>query len=156
MTRSTSILASVSLAAALLLAAFALPVFGQQGWRLPGLDGGALTERDVASGATVLVVWAGWSPRCRDVVARTNRIASEFGGRARVATVNFQETPEEARAFLADKNLRVPVYMDRDGSFAKRHRVTTLPGLLVYRDGEVRYAGKLPDDPDATIRDALN
>ena len=132
-----------------------VPLGGQDGWRLPGLDGGALTEGDVASGGTVLVVWAGWSPRCRDIVERANGIAADVGGRARVATVNFQETPEEARGFLAGKNLRVPVYLDRDGSFAKRHRVSTLPGLVVYRDGEVRYAGKLPDDPGPTIDDAL-
>jgi thiol-disulfide isomerase/thioredoxin len=145
------------LLATLLLGVFvATPVVAQDGWRLPGLDGGALTEADVASGATVLVVWAGWSPRCRDIVERINDIAARWGGKARVASVNFQETPEEARSFLAGKGLRAPVYLDREGSFAKRHRVSTLPGLVIFRNGEVAYAGKLPDDPASTIDDALD
>lgn len=146
----------LSLAAIVALAIGGLsPALAQNGWRLPGLDGGALSEADVASGATILVVWAGWSPRCKDIVDRANDIASRWGGRARVATVDFQETPEEVRSFLAGKNLRPPVYLDRDGAFAKRHRVSTLPGLVIYRDGEVAYAGKLPDDPTDTIDGAL-
>jgi hypothetical protein len=50
----------------------------------------------------------------------------------------------------------VPVYLDRDGEFSKAHAVTTLPGLVVFRDGAVRYQGKLPPDADGTVRDALN
>ena len=34
--------------------------------------------------------------------------------------------------------------------------MTTLPGLVVFRDGAVRYQGKLPADADAAVRDALN
>jgi thiol-disulfide isomerase/thioredoxin len=127
----------------------------QQGWELPGLDGGALRSRDVAQGVTVMVVWAGWSPRCRDVVGRSNALVSRWGGRADVVMVNFQEEPAEASAFLAGKGARARVFLDGDGSFAKAHRVTTLPGLVVYRNGEVTYQGKLPDDPDAVVAEAV-
>ena len=123
--------------------------------RLPGLDGGQLTSADLGRGATVIVVWASWSPRCRDIVERANALAARWGSRARVVTVDFQEEPAAVRAFLAGKKLAVPVYLDRDGDFSKAHAVTTLPGLVVFRDGAARYEGKLPADPDATIGNAL-
>jgi thiol-disulfide isomerase/thioredoxin len=115
--------------------------------RLPGLSGGQLTSADLARGSVVLVVWAGWSPRCRDIVERVNAIQAGWGGRARVVTVNFQEETAAIEQFLAGKKLSVPVYLDRDGAFSKSHSVTALPGLIVFRDGEVRHAGKLPADP---------
>lgn len=124
-------------------------------WRLPGLDGGALSSADVADGATVIVVFAAWSPHCRDIVTRTNAVAERWGGRARVAMVDFQEEPADVRAFLADKGARARVYLDGDGTFAKGHRVTSLPGLVVYRNGEVAFQGKLPSDVDAVLAEAL-
>ncbi len=123
--------------------------------RLPGLRGGQLTSADLSRGALVLVVWASWSPRCRDIAERANAISDRFGDRARVVTIDFQEDPREVDAFLAGKNLRVEVFLDRDGEFSKAYGIATLPGLIVLRDGEVRYQGKLPADAEATISDAL-
>jgi thiol-disulfide isomerase/thioredoxin len=123
--------------------------------RLPGLAGGELTSADLASGATIVVVWASWSPRCRDIVERANAIAGRWGGEARVVTVDFQESPEEVRRFLEGKSLRPPVYLDRDGEFSKAHAVATLPGLVVFKDGAAKYQGKLPADADGAIAGAL-
>lgn len=119
--------------------------------RLPGLSGGQLTSADLARGAVVIVVWAGWSPRCRDIVPRVNAIQARWGGRARVVTVNFQEEPAAIEQFLAGKQLAVPVFLDRDGEFSKSHSVTALPGLIVFRDGQARHAGKLPADSDELL-----
>ena len=153
--RRRALVTGLALACLLAGGGSAGPLAAQQGWELPGLDGGALRSRDVASGTTIMVVWAGWSPRCRDVVDRSNALVSRWGGRARVVMVDFQEEPAEVSAFLRDKGAEAPVYLDGDGSFAKAHRVTTLPGLVVYRDGEVAYQGRLPDDPDAVVADAV-
>lgn len=122
---------------------------------LPGLDGGKLTAKDLASGDTVIVVWASWSPRSRDVGERVAAIAERWGGRARVVTVNFQESPAKAREFARSQKLEVPVYLDRDAAFAKRYAVTSLPFLLVVRKGETAFEGKLPADADAAIAAAL-
>jgi thiol-disulfide isomerase/thioredoxin len=127
----------------------------QRDVRLPGLRGGQLTSADLAEGATVVVVWASWSPRCRDIVERINAVAASWGGRARVVSVDFQEDAADVERFLAGKDLRAPVYLDRDGEFSKANAIATLPGLIVYRDGQARYHGKLPADPDAAIADAL-
>jgi thiol-disulfide isomerase/thioredoxin len=146
---------AVALAVAALLLATPRGAAAQENVRLPGLDGGQLTGADLAHGATVIVVWASWSPRCRDIVERTNALAARWGSRARVVTVDFQEDPAAVRSFLAGQKLAVPVFLDRDGEFSKAHAVTTLPGLVVVRDGVARYEGKLPADPDATLSQAL-
>lgn len=146
--------ATLALAAALL--AGGAPVAAARGdVRLPGLTGGQLSDADLERGATILVVWASWSPRCRDIAERANAIAARWGGSARVVTVNFQEDAATITEFLRGKGLQPPVFLDRDGEFSKSHSVTTLPGLVVIRDGQVRYEGKLPADADATLRDLL-
>ncbi len=138
-----------------LLFAAAIAADAQGRFRLPGLRGGALTSADLDGGSHVLLVWASWSPRCRDIVERANAVSDRWGSEARVATVVFQEDAAAVEKFLQGKSLRPPTYLDSDGEFAKAHAVTSLPGLVVLRDGEVRYQGRLPADPDSTIADAL-
>jgi thiol-disulfide isomerase/thioredoxin len=127
----------------------------QDDWRLPGLEGGALTAADLARGNNIVVLWASWSPHCADIVERSNRIAGKWGGRARVVMVDFQEEPAEVSTFLAGKGAQVDVYLDSNGAFAKRYALANLPGLLVVRDGEGVYSGRLPDDPDGLIEERL-
>ena len=125
------------------------------GLRLPGLRGGELNSAALGRGTHVLVVWASWSPRCRDIAERIEAIEGRWGSRARVASVDFQEEPKAVEAFLRGKSLQSPVYLDRDGEFSKSLEVTTLPGLVVVRDGQVRFQGRLPADVDALLEDLL-
>ncbi|MCP4663281.1 MAG: TlpA family protein disulfide reductase [bacterium] len=133
-----------------------LPAASQERIVLPGLDGGQLSAADLADGSTILIIWASWSPRCRDVVPRVNELAEAWSSQARVATVVFQEEPEAVRRYLEGKNLRVPVYLDTTGSFSKKHAVTTLPGLLIFDDGQAEFRGKLPANPDPVIERTLD
>jgi thiol-disulfide isomerase/thioredoxin len=128
---------------------------GAQPVTLSCLGGESLSDADLAQGTTIVVVWASWSPRSRDIVERVNPLAGRWGGRARVVTVNFQEDRRAVQSFLAGKNLTAPVCLDPDGAFSKKHNVATLPGLLVVRDGQVAYRGKLPDDADRVIAELL-
>ncbi|HUE97254.1 MAG TPA: TlpA disulfide reductase family protein [Longimicrobiaceae bacterium] len=123
--------------------------------RLRGLGGEELRDADLGQGTTIIVVWASWSPRGRDVVDRVNALSGRWGRQARVITVNFQEDRATVEGFLAGKGMRAPVFLDGDGAFAKRHAVTNLPGLLVVQNGEVAYRGKLPDDPDAVLAEII-
>jgi thiol-disulfide isomerase/thioredoxin len=115
------------------------------------LGGSHLSEADLAHGTTIVVVWASWSPRSRDIAERVNALAGRWGGRARVVTVNFQEERPAAERFLAGKHLGAPVCLDPDGAFSRKYNVATLPGLLVVKDGQVAYHGKLADDADQTL-----
>ena len=119
--------------------------------KLAGLEGGELTEANLLNGNAIVVVWASWSPRGRDIVQRVNAIKKKWGGRARVITVNYQEDRAAIESFLAGKNLAVPVFLDARGAFSKKNAVTTLPGVLIYKDGQLAYRGKLPPDANALI-----
>jgi thiol-disulfide isomerase/thioredoxin len=118
---------------------------------LTGLAGGQLTDAELAEGTTIVVVWASWSPRSRDIVERVNEIEADWGEQARVVTVNFQEDRATIESFLEGKNLAVPVFLDSKGVFSKKRSVTTLPGILIYSEGDVVHRGRLPRDVSALI-----
>ena len=151
--RKTSLSKAIALLAVLATLS-AVPVRAQ-GLRLRGLQGGDLADADLQQGTAIVVLWASWSPRSRDIVARVNPLAERWGGRARVVTVNFQEDAAAVQGFLAGKGLRAPVYLDADGAFSKKYGIATLPGLLILKDGQTVYSGKLPDDPDPLIGKTL-
>ncbi len=141
--------------AALLLAVPSVAPAQRGDIELPGLERGSLKESDLLDGASLVVIWAGWSPRCRDIVERVNALYAGWNDRAEVLTVNFQEEPGAIREFLSGERLRAPVYLDRNGAFSKKNAVTTLPGLLIYKDGRILYRGKLPDDADSLVSQVL-
>jgi thiol-disulfide isomerase/thioredoxin len=144
--------ALAALAAALLLV---LPVPPAAAQTLRGLGGEQLSEGDLARGTTIIVVWASWSPRGRNIDGRVNALVDRWGRDARVVTVNFQEDRATVEEFLRGKSLRAPVFLDTDGAFSKKNAVTNLPGLLVIRDGNTAFRGKLPDDADAVIAEIV-
>lgn len=147
---------ATALLLAITLVAAALPLPAEaQGLTLRGLNGETLREADLGRGSTIVVVWASWSPRGKDIDGKVNALVERWGGRARVITVNFQEDEATVREFLAGKNLRAPVFLDPDGAFSKKNAVTNLPGLLVIKDGDTAYRGKLPDDPNSVISPIL-
>jgi len=104
----------------------------------------------------MLVVWASWSPRCRDIVERVNELAARWQGKAKVVAVNFGEERGAVDSFLSAKTFSVPVYLDGDGEFTRAQSVTNLPGLVVFAHGEMVYHGKLPADPDGLLRDLVH
>src|SRR5947207_15784825 len=53
------------------------------------VGGERLNEADLARGSTIVVVWASWSPRSRNIVERVGPLAGRWGSQARVVTVNF-------------------------------------------------------------------
>jgi len=126
-----------------------------QGLVLDGLGGGRLSEAELGQGNAVLVFWASWSPRGRDIASRVHAVARSAGSRASVAAVNFQEDAATVRRFVAATPLGVPVYLDVDGGLAKRFKMANLPGLLVLKNGKVAYQGKLPEDAEQVVADAL-
>jgi thiol-disulfide isomerase/thioredoxin len=149
-------MATAVLVAALALLALSPAASGAEDVSLSCLGGGRLGDADLARGTTIVVVWASWSPRSRDIAARVSALAGRWGARARVVTVNFQEDRPIFERFLAGKALGAPICLDGDGAFSRKYNVATLPGLLVVKDGEVAYHGKLPDNPDQVIGDLLH
>jgi thiol-disulfide isomerase/thioredoxin len=149
------------MATAILVAALALPALLPAASRaedvsLSCLGGGRLGDADLARGTTIVVVWASWSPHSRDIAERVSSLASRWGGRARVVTVDYQEDRPVVDRFLVGKSFGAPVCMDPDGAFSRKYNVATLPGLVVFKDGQVVHRGKLPDDADQVLTDLLH
>ncbi len=124
-------------------------------WELPGLDREALSRADLEQGTTLIVVWASWSPRCRGMAAKIDRLTEVWGGQMRVVSVVFQEDPESVRETVNRTGLATPVYLDLSGDFSQQHEVSTLPMLLIFRAGELAFRGKLAASPDAVIQRVL-
>lgn len=151
-------LVTITAVAVLLLAVVSIaPPAEAQGrqYKLEGLNGGELGPGDFTQGVIIAVVWASWSPRGKDVVDRTNSIVDRWGSQARVIMVNFQEDSAAVQSFLGGTRTKAPVYLDSDGAFSKRYSVTNLPGLVVFKDGNTAFSGKLPNNPDQLISQTL-
>lgn len=126
------------------------------GHTLEGLDGTPLDNAVLERGTVLVVVWASWSPRCRDIVERINALTRRWSGEARIVTISFQEDADDVSAFLArHPRLEAPVYLDTRGAFAKKHEVTHLPGLLILRGGKPLARLAMPANPDPLIERSL-
>ena len=147
------------LVVAVLLAAVGAGVpsaYGQQGsFRLQGLKGGELRPADLNQGVVIMVVFASWSPRSRNIVPQVNAIVDRWGGQARVVMVSFQEDAATVESFLSGKRPKATVYLDQEGDFSKSYAVTHLPSLLILKDGATGFSGKLPRDPDSIISQTI-
>lgn len=118
---------------------------------LTHLDGTAVDAADVSENA-LFVVFSTWSPKCRDIVEQVSEIHDDWGARARVFLVNFQEDRAAVDKFLAGRSLDVEVLLDPDASFSKKHKITYLPSLLAVKDGSAAYRGRLPADTKPVLR----
>lgn len=124
-------------------------------FQLEGLKGGSLTPADFEQGVWIAVVWASWSPHCRNIVQQVDAIASRWGGQAKVIMVDFQEDRGDVEAFLGGGRTKAPVYLDKSGAFSKKYSVTNLPGLVIFKDGTAAFSGKLSRNPDSIISQTL-
>ena len=122
---------------------------------LEGLQGGDLGPSDFDQGVVIAVVWASWSPHCRNIVEQVDAIVERWGSQARVIMVDFQEERDDVEAFLAGKRPRARVYLDQSGAFSKKHSVTNLPGMVIFKDGTAAFSGKLSRNPDSIISQTL-
>jgi len=135
-----------------------MPTSGQaqaRPFELEGLQGGRLGPADFAQGVVIAVVWASWSPHCRNVVPQVDAIVATWGSQAKVIMVDFQEDRAEVEAFLVGKRPVAPVYLDKSGAFSKKYSVTNLPGLVIFKDGTAAFSGKLSRNPDSIISQTL-
>ena len=78
--------------------------------------------------------WATWCPPCRMIAPAVEELASDFAGKAKVAKLDVDESPE----------------------VAQRYGVQSIPTLLVFKGGQVveQRIGALPKAEMARMLDA--
>ena len=77
---------------------------------------------------TLIYFWATWCPICGFTVSSIASIAEDYPV-ITVATTSGSE--EEIKAYLAQKNIRLPVMMDDSGDLGRHWGVTGVPAIFI-------------------------
>jgi len=78
----------------------------------------------------LLNFWASWCPPCRKEMPDLQRFASKYGDRVQLLGVNWGESDDDVRRFLARYDVTYPNLMDRDGRAFVLYRLTGLPATF--------------------------
>jgi peroxiredoxin len=128
------------------------PLLGRQAptFSLGMLDGGQMDlQQHLGKQVILLDFWATWCGPCQEAMPKLAAVAERFKDRGVVFyAVNLQEEAEQARKFLKDQNLEIPVAMDADGNVGNLFAVSAIPQtVLIGKDGKVQvvHTGLSPD-----------
>lgn len=93
-------------------------------WTHAFTDAGWDEEVLQADGPVLVDFWAAWCPPCRKLSPLVDELAGEYAGRVKVGKLDVDNSPETAA----------------------RYGITSIPTLLVFREGQVvaQRVGALP------------
>ncbi len=116
--------------------------FPAPGFTLPTLSGG-LTTLTEHQGKVVLVnLWASWCGPCRAEMPAIQKLYEanrERGLEVLAVNSTFQDNEDDARSFVQNLNLTLPVLLDKDGSVSHRYLLRALPStFIIDRKGIIR------------------
>ncbi|MDR1453575.1 MAG: TlpA family protein disulfide reductase [Candidatus Margulisbacteria bacterium] len=118
---------------------------------LPLASGGTCNIQELSGKVVFLNFWASWCGPCEDEMPSMERLYQKFKPQGlEMLAVNYQETPETVRAFLAENKLSFPAGLDISGKATTRlYGVTAFPTTyLIDRKGRiiVRVIGSMEWD----------
>jgi len=105
-------------------------------------DVGSGPQRLSALAGKVVVIhfWASWCAPCVLELPLFERLRSTYGDRVTIVTFGWKEDPQTSRAFLASRQLDVPLAPDADRAIADQYGLESIPTTLVLgRDGTVAH-----------------
>lgn len=110
-------------------------------FRLTALDGSTVDLAGLRGRPVIVNFWASWCAPCREEAPLLRRVQEEDRDRDLVVLgVIFEDSPENARAFMQRYDQRYPGLLDPDGRTAVDYGVFGIPETyFVRRDGIVTY-----------------
>jgi DsbE subfamily thiol:disulfide oxidoreductase len=159
-TRLALALLAVAAVAGLVIAELATSDSSESGRAAPELPSQVLQgpKVDLASlrGRPALVnFWASWCTPCKEEMPELERIARELGGRASVVGIDWNDSTQNAKAFIRQHDLTYPILRDGSGEVASRYGISGLPTTFVLdSDGRIVRTLRGPQT-SATLREAL-
>jgi cytochrome c biogenesis protein CcmG/thiol:disulfide interchange protein DsbE len=99
---------------------------------LPGLDGKPVTLSALRGRAVVLTFFASWCHPCEQDMPILERAQHDDGERIAVVGVNFQDFPDDTRAFVHRLGVTFPALVEdsTDNPVAARYDVHAMPDTL--------------------------
>ncbi|MBI2350230.1 MAG: TlpA family protein disulfide reductase [Deltaproteobacteria bacterium] len=129
---------------------------------LEDLSGKKLSLKSLKGKVVFLNFWATWCVPCRQEMPTMEKLHREYKKAGlEVVAVNFRESKEVARKFVAELGLTFTILLDTNGKVSEEYGVWSLPlSYFINRKGE--FVGKLVgyrkwDGPEANalFRDLL-
>jgi len=113
----------------------------------------------LAGSMTVIDLWATWCTACEQERPKLERLSAAYGARGlRVIGLNIGESADVVRAYLGEKRVSYPIYLDPDFRLADALGEKRLPTILVVEPNGriVHRAASLDAETLALIKSKLS
>ena len=109
---------------------------------LPAIDGGKVTLSALRGRVVVLTFFASWCHPCEQDMPVLEQAQHDNGDRIAVVGVNYQDFPDDTRAFVRAARCHLPALLEdsTDNPVARRYDVHAMPDT-VFIDRTRRRAG---------------
>jgi len=107
---------------------------------LDDMDGKPVTLSEMKGSVVILDFWATWCGPCVASLPHLNKVYKDFQKDGlKVYALNQREDKQKVADFITNKNLTIPVLLDKEGNVAKQYLVTGIPQtVLIGKDGVVK------------------
>jgi cytochrome c biogenesis protein CcmG/thiol:disulfide interchange protein DsbE len=109
---------------------------------LESMSGETITLSDLQGSVVVLNIWASWCPPCRSEMPALQQVYEKYRDRGlEVLAVNttYQDREAEARDFVSELGLSLPVLLERTGEIARAYQLHAMPSTyFIDREGVIR------------------
>jgi peroxiredoxin len=112
-------------------------------FELVTLDGTTARLSDLRGKVVLLNFWATWCPPCKAEMPDQEALYREYGPSQDflVVGINYEEDAPPVGAFIRERGLTFPVWLDRKGEVAAKLGVRGLPvSFIIDREGLIRDA----------------
>ena len=132
----------------------AAPAIDLGAW-LNAPDGEAPTPKSLEGRVVMVEFWGTWCGPCVRSMPRVQELHDRYGKRGLVVLAISYETPEQMRAFLAERSYTMPVGSDPEKKVVSAFGVRGWPSTFVVdKEGRIAYAGS-PYGVEPAIEAAL-